>query len=87
MIWMSTLNWMAAAILLVHCLCVLNCMHRHSNHAYRLAYVLLGVGAIAVLAGPIYGYTRPPTGEVLLNVGMAGVVLVGHFAKNRRAVP
>ncbi|PKV42739.1 hypothetical protein CLU92_5478 [Janthinobacterium sp. 61] len=84
---MLTLNWLAGIVLLAHSLCVLNRMHRRSNHLYRLFYVLLGVGAVAVLTGPLYGYTQPPTGEVLLNAGMAGVVMIGWFAKNRRAVP
>lgn len=84
---MLLLNWLAGAILLAHSLCVLNRMHHRSNHLYRLFYVLLGVGAVAVVTGPLYGYTQPPPGEVLLNVGMTGVVMVGWFAKNRRAVP
>ena len=81
------LNLLAAAILLGHALCVLNRMTRRSNHLYRMFYVLLGVGAVAVLTGPLYGYTEPPPGEVLLNVGMTGVLMTGWFAKNRRAVP
>lgn len=81
------LNLLAGAILLGHALCVLNRMTRRSNHLYRLFYVLLGVGAVAVLSGPLYGYTEPPPGEVLLNVGMTGVLMTGWFAKNRRAVP
>jgi len=81
------LNLLAGASLLCHALCVLNRMDRHSNHLYRLFYSLLGVGAIAVLAGPLYGYTQPQTGEVLLNVGMAGIVVNNWFAKDRRAAP
>lgn len=81
------LNWLAGTILLAHSLCVLNRMHRRSNHFYRLFYVLLGVGAIAVLTGPLYGYRQPPLGEVLLNVGMTGVIMVDWFARNRRAAP
>ncbi|TDY35081.1 hypothetical protein [Janthinobacterium sp. 75] len=81
------LNLLAGAILLGHALCVLNRMTRRSNHLYRMFYVLLGVGAVAVLTGPLYGYTEPPPGEVLLNVGMAGVVVTSWLAKNRRTAP
>ena len=84
---MLTLNWLAGIVLLAHSLCVLNRMHRRSNHLNRLFYVLLGVGAVAVLTGPLYGYTEPPPGEVLLNVGMAGVVVTSWLAKNRRIAP
>lgn len=78
-------NLLAGAALLCHALCVLNHMNRHSNHFYRLFYSLLGVGAIAVLAGPLYGYTQPQPAEVLLNAGMTGIVMASWFAKNRRA--
>lgn len=81
------LNLLAGAILLGHTLCVLNRMTRRSNHLYRLFCVLLGVGAVAVLTGPLYGYTEPQPGEVLLNVGMAGVVVTSWLAKNRRTAP
>ena len=81
------LNLLAGAVLLGHALCVLNCMTRRSNHLYRMFYVLLGVGCLAVLTGPLYGYTEPPPGEVLLNVGMAGIVVTSRLAKNRRAAP
>ena len=84
---MLILNLLAGAILLCHSLCVLNRMNRHSNHLYRLFYVLMGVGALAVLAGPLYGYTQPAPGEALLKVGMTGVVVIGWLIKNRRAVP
>lgn len=84
---MLILNLLSGVILLCHALCVLNRMSWRSNHFYRLFYVLLGVGALAVLAGPIYGYTQPPPGEVLLNFGMTGIVLVSWFDKNRRATP
>lgn len=78
-------NLLASLVMLAHAMCVLNRMTYKSNHFYRVFYVVLGVGAFAVLAGPLYGYTRPQIGEVILNVGMTGIVMSSWFMKNRRA--
>ncbi|MGK5008129.1 hypothetical protein [Janthinobacterium sp. MDB2-8] len=80
------LNLLAGTILLAYSLCVLNRMSHRSNHMFRLFYVLLGVGGLAVLTGPLYGYTQPQMGEVLLNSGMAGIVVASWFAKDRRVI-
>jgi len=79
------INLLASLAMLAHAMCVLNRMTYKSNHFYRVFYVVLGVGALAVLAGPLYGYTNPQIGEVILNVGMTGIVMSSWFLKNRRA--
>jgi hypothetical protein len=86
MTWLLFTNLTASSALLAHSMCILNRMNRKSNHFYRAGYVLLGVGALAVLAGPLYGYRQPQPAEVLFNIGTAFVMIVGWFTKDRRAL-
>ncbi|WDZ97999.1 hypothetical protein Herbaro_09520 [Herbaspirillum sp. WKF16] len=79
------INLLASVLLLAHCLFRINKMDRSSNHAVRVFYILLGVGAAGVLLGPLYAYTRPQPAEVISNIGAAGLLWGGWFYRNRRA--
>jgi len=69
------INMAAAGLLLVHAACALNHMDRRSSHLQRVAYLVLAVGAAAVLVGPLYGYRVPAAAEVATNVGALAVLL------------
>lgn len=78
-------NLVASALLLGHALMAINKMTPKTPHWRRCFYVALAVGAAAVLLGPIYGYVRPQAGEVISNVGAAGLLWGGWWSHKRRA--
>ena len=67
--------------ILVHAMCVINTMDRSTDHLFRLGYVTLGVGALAVVLGPVYGYSHPPPAETLVNIGAALALIVGTWRR------
>ncbi|MEH3087732.1 MAG: hypothetical protein PGN26_14630 [Xylophilus ampelinus] len=69
------INLLAAAAVLAHAVCAINHMDGHTWHVQRVFYIAMALGAFAVMLGPLYGYRQPQPGEVLLNLGAAGVLL------------
>jgi len=69
--WSSTL----AVISLWSAICALNAMSRATSNLVRLAYILLGVGACAVLLAPGYLNRAPSGAELFLVSGMAALAL------------
>lgn len=71
------INLVAAGLILLRALCALNEMTPGAEHHLdRLFCSVLATGAVAVLLGPLYGYTSPQTGEVAMNAGFAGLYAV-----------
>lgn len=69
---MLVLSLMAAAVIFsVGLFGAINSMDHATRHGIRLAWFALTTGALAILLGPLYGYTQPAWSEVLLNVGTA----------------
>jgi len=58
----------------------LNDMGRATCHYIRAAYVVMAVAAFCILVAPLYGYFEASAGQVLLNIGIA-VLLVASKRK------
>jgi hypothetical protein len=84
MIFLLILNILVGLSLFVHAICVINRMTRTTNHFLRLGYVVMAVGAMGVVAGPLYGYTSPRWTEVLLNLGVAIVLITAWQLPGRK---
>lgn len=69
--WSSTL----AVVSLWSAICALNAMSRATSNLIRAAYILLGVGACAVLLAPGYLNRAPSGAELLLVSGVAALAL------------
>lgn len=68
---MTAMNTVASTIVLWSAICATNHMCRQTTFLVRAAYIMLGVGAAAVLLAPGY-LGRPPTwAELLLICGLA----------------
>lgn len=81
------INLIAAASLLVHAVCVINHMTRHTNHVIRLAHILLAVGALGVITAPLFGYSVPLVAETIIKVGVAMVLIVGTHYRQKKGWP
>lgn len=64
-----------ALVALWSAICALNAMSRATSNLVRLAYVLLGVGACAVLLAPGYLNRAPSWAELFLVSGVAALAL------------
>lgn len=75
------INLAAAAIVTVHgVFSVINLMGRRTGHGMRIAWVILTVGALGVLLGPIFGKAPPsPSWSIML----AGVALAIVFDRRQ----
>lgn len=81
------LNTAACTVLLVHAACAINHMSRETHHAVRLAYILLAVGALGALAGPLYGHAAPTFSEALINAGATIALIVGAHHRHKKGWP
>lgn len=76
-------NSMAAVTVIWSSICAANQMTRRTGLLVRLAYILLGVGAAALLFAPVY-FTRLPTvSEMLLISGVATFSMANKYHKDR----
>lgn len=72
-------NWLCAAVIFAAVATRLAHLERSGRsagcrarwNAWVLAHVLIGLGAFAVMLGPLYGYTTPVAPEVAINAGLA----------------
>lgn len=87
MSWLSVFNAIACVAVLVHAVCVINHMSRKTNHFIRLAYILLAVGTLGVLVGPLYSSLAPMPAEVLVNAGAALALIVGTHRRQKKGWP
>lgn len=78
---LAVINMIAAAIVTVHgVFSVINLMGRHTGHGMRIAWVILTVGALGVMLGPIFGKAPPgPSWTIML----AGVALAIVFDRRK----
>lgn len=72
------INLVAAGLILMHALCLLNEMTPAAEHHFdRLFFSLVVAGESGILLGPLFGYMlRPEMAYVVLNVGFAGLYAV-----------
>lgn len=54
---------------------VINCMTKHTRFIVRLAWIWMTVGAVAVLAGPLFGVYITGTYGTLIHMGLALFIL------------
>ena len=54
----------------------INGMDKKTGHWIRAAWVLVTVGALAIIIGPLYGRTPPDLAETVFSVGLAIFVMV-----------
>lgn len=79
-------NLIAAALVLARAVCALNEMTaRAEHHLDRIFFSILATGAVAVLLCPLYSDIRPHSGEVIFNIGAAGLLWGGSWSRHRRA--
>ncbi|MFJ3045325.1 hypothetical protein ACIPEN_05810 [Herbaspirillum chlorophenolicum] len=83
--YLLTINLVAAGLILARAVCALNDMTAGAEHHLdRFFCSVLATGAVAVLLGPLYGYTVPPLGEVAMNAGFAGLYAVPWLYETAR---
>ena len=78
------INFVTGAALLVHAVCVINRMSKATNHLIRLAYILLAVGALGVVMGPLYSRSIPAAAEVIIKVGAALALIFGAYRRQKK---
>ena len=80
------INLIAAGLILARTVCALNEMTAGTEHHLdRIIFSMLATWAVAVLLGPLYGYIRPQAGEVISNIGAAGLLWGGWWSRHRRS--
>lgn len=79
-----SLNSVAGIVVLWSAICATNRMCLSTPWAVRLAFILVGVGAGAVVLAPGYLGRAPTEAELLLVSGMALLVLVDRRRKHAR---
>jgi uncharacterized membrane protein YfcA len=77
------LNSTAALVVLWSSVCALSHMTRHTRFDIRIAYILMGVGALAVLLAPGYLGRMPEPGMMLLAWGAALLCIANHRRRQR----
>lgn len=73
---LTAINSLAALMVLWTAICTLNFMTPRTRPGARVAYVLLGVGAGAMLLGPIYFENKPTVGGTVMATGVALLLIV-----------
>ncbi len=53
---------------------IINAMTKRTFFPVRLAWLLLTTGALAVLVGPLYGYSSTSVTNLLIHIGLATLV-------------
>ena len=71
MIFLLALNIAAAFVIFINGLYAINHMSADTTHRIRIAWIAMTTGALAILAGPLFGYMHPAWQEVMLNIGCA----------------
>lgn len=74
---LSIINSFIGAAVLAHSLCMLNKMHKQTNHAVWFGYILLAVSAFSVAIAPLYGDNHILWSELMFNAGAGLVLIVG----------
>lgn len=70
MIVIATLNLIACAAIVIHGVCVLNDMTKHTSLVLRVGYSLMVCGAAGQILAPLYGVALTMPGIPLLNIGL-----------------
>lgn len=78
-------NTITALTVLWTVLCTLNFMSAQSFWLTRVAYVLIGVGAGAMLIGPMYWNHEPTVGAVALLTGVTVALVTERLYKRKLA--
>jgi hypothetical protein len=78
------LNSAAALVVLWSSVCALSHMNRHTRFDIRIAYILMGVGALAVLLAPGYLERMPDPGMMLLAWGAALLCIANRRRRQRQ---
>lgn len=73
---LTGINSVAALMVLWTAICTLNFMTPRTPPGSRVAYVLLGVGAGAMLLGPVYFEHKPTVGGTVVATGVALLLIV-----------
>jgi len=96
MTFLYALNWIVVLIGSVHVTCML-ARYRHLSWAdfkalpwpertlaaaWRFGCALLGGAFVAILIGPLWGYTEPAWPAVLTDVGAVMALIALHFSKS-----
>lgn len=76
---MALLNVVVALGILIHCVCVINKMGGNTPFIYSLAYILLAVGAFAVVIGILYGKLSNEPPEIAMNLGVLIICLCDTY--------
>ena len=80
MIYIDVLAWMAAAMLTVRGLCVLNHMSGKSNPLFRATLILMTISGFAIIVSPVYGDV---VGRLGYGAMIVSTALVCIFDKRR----
>lgn len=73
---LTIINAAAALLVLWTSICTLNFMTPRTPPGSRLAYIFLGVGAAAMLLGPVYFEHKPTVGGTVMATGVALLLIV-----------
>jgi uncharacterized membrane protein HdeD (DUF308 family) len=74
---LACLNMAAAAVIVAHGIfSVINSMSHRTGHAMRFAWVMLTMGALGVLVGPVFGRLPPGPSFTFVLAGLAVSIIV-----------
>lgn len=68
---LTAVSFLSASLILWASICTLNFMTASTPWPHRISHILLGVGAAAMLLGPLYFDNKPTLGGALLSAGVA----------------
>lgn len=68
---LTTVSCLSASLVLWASICTINYMTATTPLPNRVAHILLGVGAAAMLLGPLYFDNKPTPGGAILTTGVA----------------
>lgn len=83
----TAINIVAAVIILVRSLIVLNEMGRNTRPPIRMGYILLSIGAFVSLIDPIFHPSHTGWPEVAINCGIACIILANRRKTALSVVP
>ena len=81
---MATLNVIVSMGILIHGVCMINKMGGHTPFIYSFAYILLAVGAFAVVIGILYGKLSNEPPEICMNLGVLIICLCDTYFPHKK---
>lgn len=68
---------MCAVVVLIYGVCfAINNMDRNTNHAIRIAWLVITVGAFAMVTAPFYGIEASDWPQTIFNIGSVIFVII-----------